>query len=263
MLDRYNRDINYLRISVTQDCNLRCVYCAPDEYRPLQDSVLSIDEILDVVQAGVRIGLKKIRLTGGEPLLRRDIVEMVAGIKGVDGIEQIGLTTNGIKLPLLATSLRRAGLDSVNISLDTLEPDRFRELTRVGSLSDTISGVEAATQCGLSVKINMVILSDTTNSEMAAIREFCDARELKLQLIRQYSLEETKLDDSDYDRPPPCEHCNRIRLLANGMLKPCLHSDTEIKLNRNNPGDSLVSAINSKPARGAICAGRKIIEIGG
>ena len=264
MLDRFDREINYLRISVTSSCELRCTYCVPENYRPPPtERVLSLEEIIAVVKAGAGLGLAKIRLTGGEPLLRPDIVQMVAEIKQVEKIDELAITTNGHKLPVLAAPLVAAGLDRLNISLDTVNPERYRTITRYGTLGKAISGIDAALAAKIPVKINMVVLTDTTDGQIAEMREFCDSRGLQMQLIRQYSLKETKLDEADYDRPPPCSECNRIRLLSNGTLKPCLHTDVEIDLDPDRIEECLVAAVNAKPVRGAVCSGRDMVEIGG
>lgn len=264
MFDRYDREINYLRISVTDRCNLRCTYCSPDDCDvPSLNGQLTIKKIVTIVESGVELGLTKVRLTGGEPLVRRDIVEMVAAINSIRGVEQLAMTTNGILLPRLANRLKLAGLDRANISLDSVDANRYRNITRNGSLQSAIKGIDAAKEVGIPVKINMVVLSDTEEREIADVRKFCEGRGLELQLIRQYSLKSTKLDDADYDRPPPCGECNRIRLLSDGTLKPCLHSDIEIELDPSNPKESLIAAINAKPARGVICSRRGMAEIGG
>ncbi len=157
-LDRYNRDIHYLRISLTDACNLRCVYCMPEHmtFRP-RDELLSDDELRRLITLFGSLGFSKIRFTGGEPTLRKSLVELVRHAVGTPGIESVGLTTNGVLLDQLAQPLRDAGLHSVNISIDSLDEAKFRRLTRWGSLRDVQAGVAAAARAGLRVKLNAVV----------------------------------------------------------------------------------------------------------
>ena len=265
MYDSYDRQIDYLRISVTDKCNLRCVYCMPAEGVPLRghEEMLSFEQIRAVVRAGVGLGITKVRLTGGEPLVKRGIVGLVKTIREVPGLRHLGMTTNGVLLEPLAAALRQAGLDSLNISLDTLNPERYRALTRCGEITRVLAGIEAARVQGFPIKINTVVLNDTPAEEISALREFCSQRSLTLQLINHYSLTEEKMDHYKFDRPPDCSKCNRIRLLADGHLKPCLHSDHEIPLDFGDLEASLRRAILSKPERGSVCSQRSMMEIGG
>ena len=151
MRDGYGRDINYLRLSVTDLCNLRCVYCMPAggvEKRRHED-VLTVEELEEIAQSAGRCGIRKIRLTGGEPLVRRGIVDICARTAAAPGVEEVCMTTNGLLLPKMAAELRRAGLRRVNISLDTLSPERYRELTRVGNIEDAVAGLRAALEGSL------------------------------------------------------------------------------------------------------------------
>lgn len=156
-LDQHQREIDYLRISLTDVCNLRCVYCMPEHMafrRPAE--LLSDAELFRLIPLFARIGFKKIRFTGGEPTLRRGLVGLVRHTTNQPGIRQVGLTTNGLLLDQLAQPLAEAGLASVNVSLDTLDPTRFRELTRWGNVRDVLEGLSAATAAGLRVKLNAV-----------------------------------------------------------------------------------------------------------
>ena len=173
------------------------------------------------------------------------------------------MTTNGTLLAPLARQLREAGLDSVNISLDTLDPGRYRELTRGGGIDDALAGLAAALDTGLPVKLNMVVLADTAAGEIERMREFAEARGARLQLINHFELARRKQDQYAFDRPPSCERCNRIRLTADGMLKPCLHSDDEVQLDFTRLEESLREAILAKPRRGSACTGRAMPQIGG
>jgi cyclic pyranopterin phosphate synthase len=173
--DSYQRRIDYLRISLTDRCNLRCVYCMPEvgmQFMP-KDELLSNEELLRVVNACAQVGFRKIRLTGGEPTLRRDLVSLVAAIKAVPGIEHIAMTTNAIKLAPIAHQLKAAGLDRVNISIDSLDPQRFAQMTRGAKFADVWAGILAAEAAGLTpIKLNMVVvrgLNDHDVIDVAAL----------------------------------------------------------------------------------------------
>lgn len=176
MIDRYNRTIDYLRISVTDRCNLRCVYCMPEDGCPsllAHDEILTYEEITRICRAGVKLGIKKIKLTGGEPLVRKDLPMLIKMLKQIEGMEQVTLTTNGVLLGEQLDDLVAAGLDAVNISLDTLEPLAYHEVTRIGALEPVKESVlkAAAISNRLPVKINCVpVLSDAKNIvEMAGL----------------------------------------------------------------------------------------------
>jgi cyclic pyranopterin phosphate synthase len=265
MFDRFDRPITYLRISVTDKCNLRCTYCMPTEGVPLRrhGDFLSLEQMAEVARAAVGLGVSKIRLTGGEPLVKRGIVDLVRMIASIDGLEHLAMTTNGTLLARHARVLQKAGLDSVNVSLDSLDPDRYGELTRGGRIGDVREGIAAAIAAGFPVKINMVVLEDTTKDEISRMREFCSRRGVRLQLINHYELAREKGEEYAFDRPPSCATCNRIRLMADGMLKPCLHSDEEVPLDFSRLAESLREAILVKPRRGGVCTNRAMPQIGG
>jgi cyclic pyranopterin phosphate synthase len=265
MYDSYNRRIDYLRISVTDKCNLRCRYCMPEEGVALRrhEDYLSFEQITEVVRAAVKLGVIKVRLTGGEPLVKRGIVGLVRMLHGVRGLKHLAMTTNGTMLTRYARGLKAAGLDSLNISLDTLDPERYRYLTRRGEIEWVLQGIEAARAEGFPVKINMVVLEDTSQQEIEGLRRFCSQKGLKLQLINHFSLGAEKMDDYHFDRPPRCEECNKIRMLADGFLKPCLQSDQEIPIDMNDIEGSLLETVARKPERGSVCTGRSMMEIGG
>ncbi len=167
--DGFQRGISYLRISVTDRCNLRCIYCMPEDGVPLvsHEEILSFEEILLMVRASVELGINKIRITGGEPLVRAGIADLVRMISSVNGVRDISMTTNGILLEKYAGELREAGLDRINVSLDTLKAGRFRQITRTGDLADTLKGIKAATEAGLNpVKINMVPMQGFNDDEI-------------------------------------------------------------------------------------------------
>jgi cyclic pyranopterin phosphate synthase len=157
--DRFGRNINYLRISLTDKCNLRCVYCMPEDmtFRPRQE-LLQDDEIHRLVRIFAGLGFKKFRLTGGEPTVRANVVDIVSYIAGTPGVEQVAMTTNGLLLDRLAEPLARAGLSRVNISIDTLDPAKFKTLTRWGKVEEVWAGIDAAEKAGIEVKLNAVVV---------------------------------------------------------------------------------------------------------
>jgi cyclic pyranopterin phosphate synthase len=265
MFDSFDRAITYLRISVTDKCNLRCRYCMPEDGVPRRrhDEFLSLEQMAEVAAAAVGLGVTKVRLTGGEPLVKRGIVELVRMIAAIEGLEHLAMTTNATHLALHARALREAGLDSVNVSLDTLDPARYREITRGGDIDDALTGLQAALDAGLPVKVNMVVLGDTTEAEISRMRSFCEGKGARMQLINHYQLTQRKRDQYAFDRPPSCDRCNRIRLLADGWLKPCLHSDEEVRLDFSRLAGSLREAILAKPQRGGACTNRAMTQIGG
>lgn len=187
MKDTYRREINYLRVSVTDRCNLRCVYCMPSEgVKPApHGEILSYEEISRVVSAAATLGVKKVRLTGGEPLVRRDIAELVKLVSTVPGIDDIALTTNGLLLtPPFAARLKEAGLKRVNVSLDTLRAERYRDITRGGDLSRALEGINTAIKAGLNpVKLNTVIIDGFNKDEIAALAGLTLERPLHIRFI--------------------------------------------------------------------------------
>jgi len=265
MLDRFNREITYLRISVTDRCNLRCIYCMPEEGMQFKqhEDILRYEQIEQIVKEAVQLGIYKIRLTGGEPLVKKDIEFLVGKLAKIEGIKELCLTTNGVFLEQKARVLKQAGLTSINISLDTLQPEKFRQITRVGNLADVLKGIDAAIREGFKIKINMVVLKGINENEIDDIKRFCQEKNIRSQLINQFNLKEDKNDQYLYDRPPKCGNCNRIRLLSDGVLKPCLHSEFEYKIDMAHIRESLIKAILAKPERGQSCNSRKMFEIGG
>jgi len=169
MLDNYQRDINYLRISITDRCNLRCRYCMPKEGLSQigHDDILRYEEILRVVRIAVSLGVAKVRITGGEPLVRRGILPFVAALKSVPGIQDLSLTTNGILLERCAADLFKAGIRRINISLDSLNPDKYQKITRGGCLNDVLQGIAAVHAQGFSpIKINVVAIKGFNDDEI-------------------------------------------------------------------------------------------------
>ncbi|MCK4548626.1 MAG: radical SAM protein [Candidatus Krumholzibacteria bacterium] len=268
--DGIGREINYLRISVTDRCNLRCEYCMPPEGIELKShgDMLTFEEIEAVVRAAVRLGIGKVRLTGGEPLVRRGMAGLVRILREINGLEEISMTTNGILLTSdAAAELKKAGLDRLNISLDTLDPARYRNLTRGGDVADVLRGITAAQAAGFEgTKVNMVVTLPGSHEDVEMMKSFCAREGLVLQTINRFSLlKRTTETESphDFDRPLPCAKCNRLRLTADGYLKPCLFSDIEIKVDFEDIEGSIRKAVEAKPVEGTSCSNRSMKQIGG
>jgi cyclic pyranopterin phosphate synthase len=189
-LDQYGRTINYLRVSLTDACNLRCVYCMPEQmtFRP-GSALLQDDELLTLIGLFAELGFEKIRFTGGEPTLRRNLVELVRAVATMTGIKSVGMTTNGILLDHLARPLREAGMERVNVSLDTLDEARFRKVTRWGNLRDVLAGIEAAEKAGLQVKLNCVpVRGFNDDGDVAALARLTLDRPWQIRFIEMMPL---------------------------------------------------------------------------
>ena len=283
MIDQFGRQIEYLRISVTDKCNLRCIYCMPLEGLPWlqREEILTYEEITSIVRTAVDMGLKRVRLTGGEPLVRRDLVTLVGMIAAIDGIEDISLSTNAVLLARNAEALWKAGLNRVNISLDSLRADRVDEVVRrPGSYQKIMEGLEAAEAVGFHpIKINVVLMRGRNDDEIEAFAELTRDRPLHVRFIEimptgsnlELSAESflsctealdrlSAVDELEpvegpvgngpatYYRHPGamgtigvitpmshnfCAACNRMRLTADGHLRPCLFG--EIQTNLRDP----------------------------
>lgn len=298
MHDTCGRKIDYLRISVTDLCNLRCKYCIPEKGVPLKrhEDILTYEEILRVVQEAAALGVTKVRITGGEPLVRREIAELIRGIAAIPGIRDIGLTTNGLLLAEQAAALKAAGLHRVNISLDTLNAEKYSEITRGGELAQVLAGIQAAREAGLTpIKINAVLIGGFNDDEIEAFVALTQAEPMDVRFIELMPIGEAStwsaghfisnetvlkripalmpLADQDARSPARyyqlpgaqgkiglinpisshfCASCNRLRLTADGRLKPCLNTDTEISLKPSLRGDEslrsrLLEAARLKP----------------
>ncbi len=300
MKDTYRRNINYLRVSVTDRCNLRCKYCMPesgvDKMQHCQ--VLSIEEIIKIAKESANIGIRKVRITGGEPLVRKGIIELVKGISSIEEIEDVAMTTNGLLLKKYGKELKEAGLNRVNISIDSLDPVKYREITRGGEVRQVLEGIEEALKLGLHpIKLNTVIIGGENESDIANLMNLTkiypiDVRFIELMPIGEastWSKEHFISNEEVRNRVPElvplnqeigspakyfklpgakgrvgfidpisshfCSECNRLRVTADGKLKPCLHSSQEIDLLpalRHGEGSLkklLTEAVNSKPEK--------------
>lgn len=266
MFDKYNRKINYLRISVTDRCNLRCVYCMPESGVPMlkHDEILNFEEIVDVTKAAVKKGINKIRITGGEPLVRKGIVDLVRMIGKIDGISDFSMTTNAILLEQFAEDLKNAGLQRVNISLDTIDPEKFSQITRGGDIQKVFAGIEAAKKAGLEpIKINCVIKKDQHEPNAMAVAKYCDENGLHVRFINEMDLEKGEFSIVHGGSGGDCGNCNRLRLTANGMIKPCLFSDIEYSVRELGAENAIDLAIGNKPQSGKINLTGKFYNIGG
>ena len=186
MIDKHSRKISYLRVSVTDLCNLRCVYCMPPGGSELSDreEILSLEEILKIIKHGVSLGVNKIRLTGGEPLVRRGITSLIKQISDIEGINDIALTTNGVYLKEYAETLKNSGLSRLNISLDTMQADRFADITRGGNIQEVFDGVEEVLKVGFTgTKMNTVIMRGQNDDEILDFVRYILERDIELRFI--------------------------------------------------------------------------------
>ncbi len=266
MFDSYNRTINYLRISVTDRCNLRCIYCMPAEGIPLMQhpDILSFEEILEVVNQAVGLGFSKIRITGGEPLVRKGVVGLVQMISRVPGVNDLSMTTNGQLLEQFAGPLKAAGLQRVNISLDSTDSDRYAIITRGGDIEKVFRGIKAAREVGLfPIKINCVIKASPEEEDAQLVREYSRENGLQIRYIRQMDLENGEFYVVHGGSGGDCSSCNRLRLTANGMIKPCLFNDMEYNVRKSGASEALKLALQNKPACGTVNRNGEFYNIGG
>lgn len=313
MKDAHGRVIDYLRISLTDRCNFRCIYCMPEDgvCQMGHDEILRIEDIERLVKVAAGIGIKSIRLTGGEPLVRKGVVDLIESITSIDGIENVSMTTNGVLLPSMADDLKRAGLSRVNISLDTLDPEQFAYVTRVGKLEDTLAGIDAALETGFDpVKVNAVTVK-SLDQDFLAFAKLSIGRPLHVRFIEYMPVGDSSENGTGWGKEdvipseellaiineraaaeglPPlgsaasnplgwgparyyefpgakgtvgfisplsrhfCSECNRLRMTADGKIRPCLFSDTEYDARealRNGTDDRvravLLEALGAKP----------------
>ncbi len=266
MLDSYNRDINYLRVSVTDRCNLRCRYCMPEKgiVQLPHDRILSFEEITAVVRTGVAHGITKVRITGGEPLVRKGIEKLVGMLAGIKGIEDLSMTTNGVLLKQYASKLFDKGLHRINISLDTLNPEKFRYITRVGHLTDVLNGIEAARSAGLSpLKINCVIRQDVNEQDAMEVAAYAAEQGLEVRFIKLMDLHSGRFSTVINGNGGDCIHCNRLRLTADGFIKPCLFNDIQFSIRELGIEKAYQEAVRNKPKCGTINHINEFFNIGG
>lgn len=304
MQDSYGRLIDYLRLSITDRCNLRCRYCMPEEGVPplRHEDVLSYEELLRIARVAVRLGVRKIRITGGEPLVRRGVVDFIQQLTRLPEAPEVALTTNGLLLAELAGALRAAGLSGVNVSLDTLRRDRFLQITRRDELERVLAGLTAAETAGLQpLKLNMVPIAGVNDDEIVDFAHLALERCWEVRFI-EYMPVSSGLDFPPESRVPAerimaelarvgtlvplprpqsggparlfryadgvgqlglipavsqhfCGECNRLRITADGRVRPCLFSNAEVDLRqglRSGHSDeqlaaSLLLAVADKP----------------
>ncbi|MFC2065694.1 GTP 3',8-cyclase MoaA [Chloroflexota bacterium] len=221
--DSFQRPINYLRISVTDRCNLRCVYCMPADGVCLTShkDILSYEEIRTIVESAADLGISKIRITGGEPLVRAGLPELICMLSRIEAIDDISLTTNGILLERYAAELKSAGLRRVNVSLDTLKPAKFKSITRGGNLDDVLRGIETAKSAGLNpVKINVVVMSGINDDEVLDFAARTIDEEWHVRFIELMPSSSGETEDSQFVSVDDM----KLRLESLGELEPCLAS---------------------------------------
>ena len=253
MFDRFDRRISYLRVSVTDRCNLRCTYCMPESGVRLlrHEDVLSFEEITEVVRTAVGMGISKVRLTGGEPLARRDILDLVKMLSGMDGILDYAMSTNGIRLAEYAPGLKAAGLHRVNVSLDALDPERFAAVTRGGEVARVLEGIDAALASGLTpVKLNCVVNRSSAEPDAQAVLEFGQDRGLAVRFIRRMDTANGRFWPIEGGDGGVCSRCNRLRLSSDGMVKPCLFSDMAFSVRQLGAAEAIRQAVAAKPEAG-------------
>lgn len=190
LIDRFGREVNYVRLSITDRCDFRCVYCMAEQMTFLpREQVLTLEELYQLSEAFVDLGVRKIRLTGGEPLIRRNVMSLIERLGALDGLDELVLTTNGSQLPKMATGLKAAGVRRINISLDSLRPERFRQLTRTGKLDQVLAGIDAALAAGFErIKLNAVILRGRNDDEILDLADFAIQRGVDLTFIEEMPL---------------------------------------------------------------------------
>ncbi len=290
MKDLYQREITYLRVSVTDLCNLRCRYCMPEGVcQKSCAEILRFEEIAEIVAAAAQLGVYKVRITGGEPLVRRGIVDLCRMVAEVPGIREVALTTNGLLLPRYAQALRQAGVHRVNISLDTMDAEKYRRITGGGSLQGVLDGIHAAIEAGLTpVKLNVVLIGGFNEDEIADFVALTREHPLEVRFIElmpmggDFGREAYLPNRTVLERVPAlvpvegesgsvsrlyrlpegvgrvglisplshhfCGSCNRLRLTSEGNIKPCLHSNQEIRV-RGLHGEELLEALRGSIRR--------------
>lgn len=265
MFDPFHRRLHYLRISVTDRCNLRCRYCMPPEGVPKlrHVDILTFEEIHALTEKAVELGFDKIRLTGGEPLTRRGIVELVRMISSIPGIRDFAMTTNATLLSDQAVALRQAGLHRLNISLDAVDPARYREITHGGSLDQAMAGIDAAVSAGFTgTKINCVVEKSPDEPDARAVAAFGRARGLEVRFIRRMDLQAGAFWPVTGGDGGHCARCNRLRVSSDGRIFPCLFSNLSYAVRELGAETALRLAAEHKPAAG-VRSDTRISTLGG
>lgn len=292
MRDRYNREISYMRISLTDRCNFRCEYCMPEEgiEKTTHEDIISLEEVVRIVKTAAKFGIKKIRLTGGEPLVRKGILFLCEEISKIEEIEELCITTNGALIKDMAEDLKKAGVDRLNFSLDTLNREKFKKITRRDALGDVLEGLKKAYDLDFEIKINTVLIGGFNDDEIEDLVDLTKDLDIQIRFIELMKVGETRDWDEErfienstvlekvkdlepygeqgvakvFKKPgykgtvgliSPishsfCSDCNRIRLTADGKLKPCLHSKEEISLKNLNDeelAETIKEALYFKP----------------
>jgi cyclic pyranopterin phosphate synthase len=228
------------------------------------EDILSFEDILAVVKKGVAKGITKVRLTGGEPLVRRGIVDLVGMIASIEGITDLSMTTNGILLAQFAKSLKEAGLNRVNISMDTISPSRYKEITRGGDIRRVFDGIRAAKEAGLQpVKINCVVFKSSDEPDAREVAAFCKGNDLQIRFIHQMNLQTGEFSIVEGGKGGDCKNCNRLRLTANGDIKPCLFNEMAFNVKETGVNRAFDMAVMNKPKAGTKNKSGKFYGIGG
>ncbi len=314
MKDTFNRKIDYLRLSVTDRCNMRCIYCMPaDGVKKLSHAdVLSVEETIETVKAATKCGITKVRLTGGEPLIHKGIIKICKGISAIPEVKELCLTTNGVLLKTMASDLKNAGVDRLNISIDTLQSEKYKKITRIGTIEKALEGIDAAEKAGFeNIKLNVVLMGGINDDEIVDFVNLTRSKPWEIRFIELMQMGECFnwnkscfiSSDEILKRCPKlreieasgvakrykidgalgtvgiispvshsfCTECNRIRVTADGRLKPCLHSNIEIRIKGLHGSDlenAIISGINKKPmehtlSQAGSCSHRNMHQIGG
>jgi cyclic pyranopterin phosphate synthase len=227
-------------------------------------SILSFEEITEFAKCAVQMGITKIRVTGGEPLARKGIVNLIAMLAMIDGIEDLSMTTNAILLTNYASDLKEAGLMRINISLDTIDPEKYGIITRGGDIHKVFDGINSAVKAGLSpIKINCVIKKTIDEPDAVEVKKYCDKNELIARFIYEMDIEKGEFGIVHGGSGGDCASCNRLRLTSDGFLKPCLFSDISINIRKTDYFKAVQFAMEQKPECGISSISHKFYNIGG
>lgn len=312
MKDSYGRIVDYMRISITDRCNLRCRYCMPEMpcFLPRKE-LLSLEEILDICVCGVQMGIRKIKITGGEPLLRPGCVELIRKLKEIPGMEKVTLTTNGVLLAPFAEALYQAGIDGVNVSLDTLNEETYRKITGFDKLAQVLEGLDTMSRFPVPLKTNTVLLPWENGEDWKELALLAKNRRIDVRFIEKMPLGKDKETEgvsnillleemqASFGKAEPdgrshgngpavyyrfpgfqgsvgfisaihdnfCAGCNRLRMTAEGKVKPCLCYEDNFSLkeavragNREEIRELLRSAVEKKPQRHCFAHTEQITE---